>query len=83
MVGRITNRMVKVELGNLGHCKSVREGVNEFIFDETGPGYRVYYGEDGDQVILLLGGTKKTQTKDISRAKDYWSDYKARRNQNA
>ena len=44
-----------------------------------GPGYRVYYGQDGDTLILLLcGGSKGTQAKDIERAHAYWKDYKAR-----
>ena len=47
---------------------------------DAGPGYRVYYGRDGDSlVILLAGGSKKTQAKDIEAAKDRWKDYKDRK----
>ncbi|MEP7235699.1 MAG: hypothetical protein ABI778_10420 [Ignavibacteriota bacterium] len=44
---------------------------------DVGPGYRIYYGLDGDRIVLLLsGGDKKTQTKDIALAEKYWNDYK-------
>jgi len=46
------------------------------IFD-VGQGFRVYFGQEGDLVILLLGGTKKRQDIDISEAKQYWRDYNA------
>ena len=42
-----------------------------------GPGYRVYFGEDGDSVILLYGGDKHTQSRDILRSKEFWKDYNA------
>ena len=52
------------------------EGVYELRID-FGPGYRVYYGRDGDKcVILLVGGTKKRQARDIVAARNYWSAYK-------
>jgi putative addiction module killer protein len=54
-------------------------GVLEYRID-WGPGYRVYFGRDGDiLVILLSGGTKKRQQRDIETAKELWIDYKARR----
>lgn len=57
----------------------VGDGVCELRID-VGPGYRVYYGQDSDALILLLcGGDKRTQTKDIEKAHDYWKDYKARK----
>ncbi len=74
--GIIWNRLDRVEDGNFGDCEPVGEGVFELKID-FGPGYRVYFGEDGDLVILLLGGTKKTQAKDIVKAKEYWRDYNA------
>jgi hypothetical protein len=46
-----------------------------FIF---GPGYRIYYGMDGEKIVLLCGGNKATQGADIRRARDYWKDYKKR-----
>jgi len=56
--------------------KPVGEGVLEYKID-FGPGYRVYFGRDGEQlVILLTGGTKKRQQRDIENAAAYWRDYK-------
>jgi putative addiction module killer protein len=69
-------RLERVRNGNLGNCEPVGEGVSELKVD-VGPGYRIYFGQDGDQVVLLSGGTKKTQSKDIAKAKEYWSDYNA------
>jgi len=73
---RILKRLRMVEQGHFGDCKSVGEGVMElrFFFDS---GYRVYLGEvSGDIVLLLTGGDKATQTKDIQKAKAYWKAYK-------
>ena len=68
-----------MQLGNFGDSQSVGEGVLELGID-YGLGYRVYFGRDGsDVVILLIGGDKRTQTKDIRIAKDYWADYKVRK----
>ena len=74
--GIIRNRLDRVEDGNLGDCEPVGEGVFELRIS-FGPGYRVYFGEDGDLIILLLGGTKNTQVNDILKAKIYWRDYNA------
>jgi putative addiction module killer protein len=61
-----------------GDWKSVGDGVYELRVD-YGPGYRVYYAQHGVTLILLLcGGTKRTQDKDIEKAHAYWKDYKAR-----
>jgi putative addiction module killer protein len=60
----------------LGDWGSVGDGVFELIFD-FGPGYRVYFGQDGDRIILLGGGTKRSQRKDIHDAQERWSDYNA------
>lgn len=63
-------------MGNLGDHRSVGDGVFELRLD-FGPGYRIYFGRIGHQVILLLtGGDKSSQTKDITKAKQYWNDYK-------
>ena len=68
-----------MEGGNLSDAKSVGAGVFERRID-FGPGYRVYFGRDGrDLVILLGGGTKKRQRNDIAAARRYWIDYKARK----
>lgn len=72
----ITNRLNRVLLGNFGDCKSVGQGVYELRV-QFGPGYRVYFGKERDIVIVLLaGGDKSTQTKDIEKAKKFWSDYR-------
>jgi putative addiction module killer protein len=74
--GIILARLDRVENGNLGDCEPVGEGVSELRID-FGPGYRVYFGQDGDSVILLHGGTKNRQSRDIVKAKEYWRDYNA------
>ncbi len=71
---RIFTRLDRVETGNMGDHRSVGGGVGELRF-HFGPGYRVYYGETGNTVILLLcGGDKSSQNKDIKKAKAYWRE---------
>ncbi|HKG00797.1 MAG: type II toxin-antitoxin system RelE/ParE family toxin [Xanthobacteraceae bacterium] len=73
---KVTRAIVRMEQGNLSNVKSVGEGVLEYRID-FGPGYRVYFGRDGETlVILLAGGTKKRQQSDIDAAHGYWQDYK-------
>jgi putative addiction module killer protein len=80
---RIKKRLDRVELGNLGDFKPVGEGVLELRID-CGPGYRIYFSQVGDLIILLLcGGNKSTQRQDISRAKQYWTDFQERYNVNS
>ena len=75
---RIRVRLNRVRLGNFGDCKSVGKGVNELRVD-YGPGYRVYYGKSKTTIVILLcGGSKKSQSKDIQLAQAYWADYKRR-----
>ena len=75
----IAARLARMQSGNRGDWKAVGAGVFELRID-TGPGYRVYCGQDGETLVLLLcGGDKRTQTKDIECAHDYWKDYQARR----
>ena len=75
-IARIEARIERLTVGNFGDCKSVGEGVRELRVD-YGPGYRVYFGLDGPVlVILLCGGDKRSQRKDIRRAKEYWQEYK-------
>ncbi len=74
----IDKTIAKVRLGNLGQHKSVGEGVQEIVLD-YGPGYRIYFGEHGATlVILLCGSTKKRQEKAIKQARRYWKDWKER-----
>ncbi len=76
---RITMALTRVELGNLSDHKSVGAGVWELRLD-FGPGYRVYFGKDGDRLVILLGGgTKKRRQKNIETAKLLWKDYKKRK----
>ena len=75
-VARIDNRLKRVRLGQLGDHRSIGEGVFEFRLD-FGPGYRIYFGRIGNQrLLLLMGGDKNSQAKDIARAKQYWKDFK-------
>lgn len=74
----IDRRIIRMELGNFGDHKFCRDGVWEMRID-VGPGYRVYYALAGTTVVLLLlGGDKRTQDADISRAEEYWRDWQRR-----
>lgn len=76
---RIQARLARVRLGNLGHTNSVGEGVQELKID-FGPGSRIYFGQDGEAlVILLCGGDKSSQAEDIENAKLYWQHYREER----
>jgi len=76
---RIKARLDRVIAGNFGDTKLVGTGVWELRF-HFGPGYRVYFGLDGDTLVLLLcGGDKSTQDRDVSRACECWRDYLRRR----
>lgn len=72
---RIQARVLRFSTGNLGDHKHVGAGLWEarVMF---GPGYRIYFGKDGrDLILLLLGGDKSSQSRDISRAQQFWKDY--------
>jgi putative addiction module killer protein len=76
---KVTVALTRIELGNFSNVKGVGAGVLEFRID-FGPGYRVYFGKHGDLlVILLAGGTKSHQQKDIATAQKRWVDYKKRK----
>ena len=72
---RIRIRLNRIRLGNFGVVRTLGDGVSELKIDH-GPGYRVYYAMSGKTVVLLLvGGDKSAQRKDIVTAKRYWKDY--------
>lgn len=74
-VGIVRARLNRIRLGNFGDSKSVGSGVEELRI-EFGPGYRVYFGREGSLVVILLcGGNKRTQAKDILTAQKYWKEY--------
>lgn len=71
-------RIKRLEAGNFGDCDSVGDGVQE-LREHLGAGYRIYFGRHGQAVVILLcGGTKKSQPADIKTAKEYWEDWKRR-----
>ena len=73
---RVQTRIDRLELGSLGDHKSVGEGVSELRID-FGPGSRLYYGREGTALVILLGGgTKARQARDIAMAQTYWKAYK-------
>ncbi len=72
---RIIQRVTRLESGNYGDFKSLKDGVFELRL-AFGSGYRVYFAEEGNTVVILLcGGDKSTQEKDIETAKEYWKEY--------
>nr|WP_238928943.1 type II toxin-antitoxin system RelE/ParE family toxin [Alexandriicola marinus] len=76
---KVRTVLARIETGNMGDVKPVGQGGSERRIT-FGPGYRVYFGQDGQKlVILLCGGTKKRQSKDIEQAKALWDDYKRRK----
>jgi putative addiction module killer protein len=76
---RVRQRLEHIAEGSFGDFKPVGEGVLELRIHH-GIGLRVYYGVDGNNIVLLLlGGDKSSQGKDIKRAKEYWKDYKERK----
>ena len=75
---RVQIRLERLRLGNFGDARSLGKGLSELRID-TGPGYRVYFAVEGKSVVLLLcGGDKATQQKDIRRAREYLTDYQRR-----
>jgi len=75
---KIRIRLKRLEAGIFGDCEPVGDGVLE-LREHLGAGYRVYFGRHGQRIVILLcGGTKKTQSTDIKTAKAYWADWKRR-----
>lgn len=76
---KVTVAIFRLRLGNFSNVKGVGSGVYEYRIN-FGPGFRIYLGKDGERlVILLAGGTKKRQQKDIEDAISRWQDYKKRK----
>ena len=76
---KVAAALARIQQGNLSNAKSVGAGVYEYRID-FGPGYRIYFGKDGDRLVILVGGgTKKRQQSDISAALSRWQDYKLRK----
>lgn len=73
---KIKERLKRASFGNLGDYRSLGDGVFELRID-YGSGYRVYFGQIGSIIIIILcGGDKSTQDRDILKAKEYWEDYR-------
>jgi len=73
---KVTTALYRLEQGNFSNVKSAGQGVSECKID-FGPGYRVYFGREGNTLLILLGGgSKKTQSRDIRKAQSLWVQYK-------
>jgi len=70
-------RIARLRGGNFGDSKPIGEGAAENRI-HIGSGYRIYYGIDGENVVLLCAGDKSTQDRDVATARKYWKDYKKR-----
>ncbi len=78
---KIRERIARVRLGNIGDCEPVGEGVSELRI-HYGPGYRIYFGQEESKIVVLIsGGSKRTQKKDIKTAKLLWKDYQERKDE--
>jgi len=72
---RVLARLNRIRLGNLGDSKPIGQGIHELRLS-FGPGYRIYFAREAGSVVLLLcAGTKRTQRKDIERARSCWRNY--------
>lgn len=76
-IRRIQKRLLKLEEGHYGDTRALGDGLFELKFF-FGPGYRVYFGEDGDSIVVLLaGGDKGSQQRDIERVRIYWKEHQS------
>jgi len=76
---KVAAALARIQQGNLSNAKGVGAGVYEYRID-FGPGYRIYFGKDGERLVILLGGgTKKRQEEDIGVTLTRWQDYKRRK----
>jgi putative addiction module killer protein len=78
---KVTLALARMEQGNFSNVEGVGSGVFEYKID-FGPGYRIYFGKDGDRLVILIGGgIKKRQHRDIAAAQECWAAYKRRKRQ--
>jgi putative addiction module killer protein len=77
-IAAVDARIARFRTGNFGDSKSIGEGASESRID-FGPGYRIYYGVDGNDIIVLHGGDKSSQATDIRDALSYWRSFKKRK----
>jgi putative addiction module killer protein len=78
---KVTIALARLGQGNFSQVKGVGAGVFEYKID-FGPGYRIYFGKDGERLVILIGGgTKKRQQNDIAAAQGCWAAYKRRKRQ--
>ncbi|MGH7771337.1 MAG: type II toxin-antitoxin system RelE/ParE family toxin [Candidatus Binatia bacterium] len=76
---KVVIAVTRMSQGNFSNTKGVGSGLHECRVD-FGPGYRIYFGRDGERLVILIGGgTKKRQQEDIRRAQALWADYKRRK----
>jgi putative addiction module killer protein len=80
-VAKVATAVHRMEQGNFSNVKGIGAGVYEYRIDFA-PGYRIYFGKDGDRLLILpAGGTRKRQDADIAAANGHWRDYKRRKRQ--
>jgi putative addiction module killer protein len=76
---KVTVALYRLEQGNFSNVKALGKGVSEYKID-FGSGYRIYFGQDGKEIVILLGGgSKKSQGKDIIAAQNLWAEYKRKK----
>ncbi len=76
---KVGTALYRLEQGNFSNVKAIGKGVSEYRL-EFGPGYRIYFGQEGNMVVILLGGgSKKTQKRDIKTARALWGEYKSKK----
>ncbi len=76
---KVRTAIARMEDGNFSNVKSLGQGVSEYRLNFAA-GYRIYFGKDGDKLVILLGGgTKKRQSRDIKAAQGHWKIYKFRK----
>jgi putative addiction module killer protein len=79
VAAKVATALIRISAGNFSNVEGVRSGVFEYKLD-FGPGYRIYFGKDGQALVILLGGgSKKRQQRDINTALANWQDYKRRK----